>query len=273
MLLHRKSRLSRSFSTGRAGSKSTSKSWWRRAGWALAISFLGQGDVVGPASDRELDDAEALAHEVDAAVGADFPDDLVQRMAGDQDIHLFRGPAHDQVPDEAAHRVDIAPEQPDEQGLVPEARLEPGRRAGLRCSSFLDRHVFLFAAMRFSYYRGSRGPIQSIFLTAIRSMEERPLGFSLPDDALRGIPAFGGGEDCSSSGNITLVDVCDLKPGICRRVTSIARTVLAAARDRASKGNGVKAKPEGSLLRSLDPGHERCGFCLATCPHRGVHVF
>ena len=88
-----------------------------------------QSDVVGPALARELDDAEALADEVDAAVLFELADDLVEGVAGDEEVDLRRGPAEDEVADEAADRVDVPPEEPDEERPVGEIERERGHSA------------------------------------------------------------------------------------------------------------------------------------------------
>ena len=79
-----------------------------------------QGDVVGPAPDRELDDAEALADEVDAAVLFELADDRLEGVAGDEEVDLGGRAAADEVADEAADGVDVAPEKPDEERPVGE---------------------------------------------------------------------------------------------------------------------------------------------------------
>ncbi len=84
-----------------------------------------QGDVVGPGLDRELDDAEAPADEVDAAVPLELADDLVERVAGDEDVDVGGGVAADEVADVAADGVDVGAEEPDEQGPVGEVETEP----------------------------------------------------------------------------------------------------------------------------------------------------
>ena len=74
-----------------------------------------QGDVVGSAPDRELDDAEALADEVDPAVFFEPADDRLEIVAGDQDVDVGGGALADEVADVAADGVDVVPEKPDEE--------------------------------------------------------------------------------------------------------------------------------------------------------------
>jgi hypothetical protein len=88
----------------------------------------GQGDVVGHAFQRELDDAEAPADEVHFSVRFEPADDVLEGVTGDEEVDLGRGTAQDQVPDVAADGVNVPPEQPDEKAFVPEIRCYPAHR-------------------------------------------------------------------------------------------------------------------------------------------------
>ncbi len=85
----------------------------------------GQGDVVGHALHRELDDAEAPADEVHLAVRLETAHDVLEGVAGDEEVHFGRRAAKEQVPDIAADGIDVRPEKPDEQALIPEIGRDP----------------------------------------------------------------------------------------------------------------------------------------------------
>ena len=93
-----------------------------------------QGDVVGLSPDRELDDAEALSDEVDAAAALELADDLGEPVAGDEDVDVGRGVAADEIPDAAPDGIDVGAEEPHEEGPVGEVETETHHRAAANFS-------------------------------------------------------------------------------------------------------------------------------------------
>jgi hypothetical protein len=120
MLLMVKSRRSRSVSTGRYGSASMTKSLCPREDALDGRVAAGKGDIVGAPVEGELDYPEAAADQIDPAVLFESGRDLLERVAGDEDIDLGRFGVPYRIADIAPDGIDVPPEKSGEQVAVGE---------------------------------------------------------------------------------------------------------------------------------------------------------